>query len=45
MVQRVELSMLNLDVGREGVGLFVEIAVARNLLRQPPVELFFGSAE
>jgi hypothetical protein len=45
LVQRVEFRMLDLDFGSEGMGLLVEIAVTRNLSRQPPVELFFGGAE
>ena len=41
LMQRVELGMLDFDIGGEGMGLFVEVAVARNLSRQTPVELFF----
>ena len=44
-MQRVELSVLDLDVGGEGMDLLVEITVVRNLSRQPPIELFFGCAE
>ena len=45
LMQRVEFGVLDLDVGGEGVGFFLEIAVARNLAGQSPVELLLGSAK